>query len=929
MNALFFAAMLSAAFAGSQVISEDIDLPPRPEWSRPFISLDGLWDFDFDPGDAGVNEKWFENHSFAQKIKVPFPWQSELSGIHDVNYQGAAWCQRQISIPAGVVGKRAFLVFGAVDWRATVWIDGKQVADHEGGYSPFEIEVTDLLKPGKSSRLTVRAFDVTDPETPTGKQTGWYTPSGGIWQSVYIEYRGKTYVKSAHLTPNIDKSTVDCDCVVEAPAPGNYELSINAIYGAQRFTVKQDVHCAPGANPVHLSLYISKPQLWTPDSPTLYNTRILLNQGKDVVDQVETYFGMRKISRGGYGGSDHEYILLNNKPIYLRGALHQSFHPKGLYSYPDDAAMRADYAKAKELGLNFIRIHIKVDEPRALYWADRLGVLLMCDMPCFNKNTPRSHELWEQTLRATIDRDFNHPSIMAWCDFNETWGIRDGGYGPDTQKWVLDMFSLTKSLDSTRLAEDNSPCKYDHVKTDINSWHFYIDDYAKAAEHVAKVVENTKSGSDFNYVPGYKQDTAPLINSEYGGLSARGGDRDVAWPFLFLTNLLRKYDKIGGYVYTELEDIEWEHNGFLNYDRSPKDFNYPAGITLPQLQNEEFPVLDCPPYQRVDPFAKVSIPVLLSHWSEETGLKLRVSAFGSTVSGQPWSDWFKPVVKDVDAKPYAVTPQCVYEVPLPGATGLLLVLAEVMRGDVRVAANYCVIDARGVDWYKPDQYGAPFSVNAYNTFGFASGADLDNPLSGKIYGYGPGYIEYKLKTPMRLKADKVAGCRLMVEMASKAKDERLDWPAKKSPEDYPQTDGKLWPSDIVVSLNGVPCYQATIQNDYADALGVLSHIAGKERGSRGETLEIPIKDAAFEALKAALGSDRLVTLRFEVKQDAKNLGGLSLYGADMGATPCDPALVFDLAPGVKKIGSKTKVIPHKPEKVKKEAAPAQNAAPKQ
>ncbi|MCX5759361.1 MAG: glycoside hydrolase family 2, partial [Candidatus Hydrogenedentes bacterium] len=507
------------------------------------------------------------------------------------------------------MNRRVFLVFGAVDYQAKVWVNDALVAEHEGGYTPFEAEITALVKPGQTAKVTVRAYDVTDAETPTGKQTGWYTRTCGIWQTPYLEYRGLSYVRKARITPDIDKEQATFDCEIEAHDAGTYTLDVHAVLGSRHLTAKQSVPCRPGANKVQVVLPVHAPALWSPDSPSLYETRITLNRGNAVVDEVDTYFGMRKVGHGVYGDAGHEYILLNNKPIYLRGALHQSFNPKGVYTHPDDEFIRNDYAKAKEFGLNFLRLHIKMDEPRALYWADRLGVLLMCDMPNFNKNTPLSHKRWENMLRAAIDRDYNHPAIFAWCDFNETWGIRDGGYTPEVQQWVRDMYRLTKELDPTRLAEDNSPCTYDHTETDINSWHFYIDRYEAAAKHIANVVEQPVPGSEFNYAKGWKQGTAPLINSEYGGVGAGSGDRDVSWVFLFLTNLLRKYDKIGGYIYTELEDIEWEHNGFMNYDRSPKEFAYPAGITLAQLQSDEFPVLDCPPYQRIDAHSPVRIPV--------------------------------------------------------------------------------------------------------------------------------------------------------------------------------------------------------------------------------------------------------------------------------------------------------------------------------
>lgn len=903
-------AILLFQMAGSDVMSQELDAPPRPDWSRPCTVLNGPWRFDFDPGDLGEKENWPQSHAFTRTIVVPYPWQSELSGIGDVEYQGVAWYQCDITVPKDIVNRRVFLVFGAVDYHAKVWVGDALVAEHEGGYTPFEAEITDLVKPGESAKVTVRAHDITDPETPTGKQTGWYTRTGGIWQTPYIEYRGLSYIRKAHITPDIDKEQAAFDCEIEARQAGSYTVAVHAVLGSIHLRTKKTVACQRGLNKVQVILPVRNPSLWSPDSPSLYETRLTLLRGETAVDAVETYFGMRKIGRGVYGGSGHEYILLNNKPIYLRGALHQSFNPKGIYTHPDDDYIRNDYAKAKEFGLNFIRIHIKIDEPRALYWADRLGILLMCDMPNFTKNTSLARKRWEDMLRAAIDRDFNHPSIFAWCDFNETWGIGDGGYSSETQQWVRDMYRLTKELDPTRLAEDNSPCLYDHTETDINSWHFYIDRYEAAAKHIAEVVEKTFPGSEFNYAKGWKQGTAPLINSEYGGVGAGSGDRDISWVFLFLTNLLRKYDKIGGYVYTELEDIEWEHNGFMNYDRSPKEYGYPAGITLAQLQHDEFPVLDCPPYQRVEAHSRVRIPVLLSHWSERKGLKVRMSVDGTTVNGLPWSNAIRPVEWDVDAKPFAVTPVNVYEFDLPGANGILNVVAEVLLNGQRCAANYCVIDARGGgDWFRPDEYAATFPVNAFSQCGFDDMPAMADDCPGKISGYKTGFFEYQLRLPRGLKAGEVKGCRLVVEAGSKADAERLDWPARRHPQDCPQTDGKTWPTDLTLSLNGVPIKHMTLGSDYADARGVLSHAAHRDHGSHGEILDIPIEGEAFTVLQKALGSaSRTVTLRFEIKPDAANAGGLALYGGEMGAFPSDPALVFQLVPEAQKPEKPAKVL---------------------
>ncbi len=876
---------------------QSLENHPRPDLARPWLNLDGTWRFDFDPEDRGLKEEWFQSHTFTKEIKVPFCWQSALSGIQDTEYNGVAWYERDVTIPADA-GPRVFLVFGAIDWSATVWVDDKEVASHEGGYVPFDVEITDVAKSGQTVKLTVRAVDSTDPDLPTGKQVGWYTRTGGIWQTVYLESRGASYIEQAHVYPDIDRQQATFKIMVAASEPGKYAVAISASHEEQAPSQIQDATLTAGDNLVTVELPVPNPALWSPDFPALYDAEIRLMRGGEAVDTVRTYFGMRRISRGTYAGSAQEYILLNDRPIYLRGALHQSFNPEGIYTHPDDDFIRRDYEKAKAYGLNCLRIHIKTEEPRALYWADKLGVMLMCDVPNYWKKSERANGAWEATLRAQIARDFNHPGIIAWVDFNETWGVGDRGYDRAAQEWVRDMWNLTKELDPTRLAEDNSPCNYDHTVTDINSWHFYIDDFERARDHIANVVEKTYPGSQFNYAEGWQQDTAPLMNSEYGGVSAGSGDRDISWVFLFLTNLLRKYEKINGYIYTELSDIEWEHNGFMNYDRTDKIYNYPADITVADLQGAEFPVLDYPPYQQVKAGDSVRIPVLLSHWSDREGLKLRFSVEGRTVDGQPWNERIPAVELAINAAPYKVSPQGSFDFTVPDGIGLISAVVEVLDEGERVGANYCVVHAvDGAAWVDPGQYAVSFPVDAYSNVQFSDSSLTRSPQKGKVYGFKDGFVEYQIQLPKDLKPQAIAGCRLVAEVGAKADRELLDWPARSNPQDYPQSDPRVWPSDVTISVDGIPLPTVTIASDFADAKGVLSHVARVHHGSYGKIVDLPIEGKGLAALKRAVSQNKPIAVRFEVASDAENVGGLALYGATMGQWPSDPTLVFTLTPG--------------------------------
>ena len=383
---------------------------------------------------------------------------------------------------------------------------------------------------------------------------------------------------------------------------------------------------------------------------------------------MRTYFGLRAVGSGRWGGKPYEYVLLNGAPVYLRGALDQAFHPDGLHAYPSDAAIRADVQAAKALGLNLLRCHIKVNDPRYYYWCDRLGVLMMYDLPSASVYTPRARANWEATFRAALARDYSHPCIFAWVLFNETWGLEEH-QRPEGWGWVREMFYLAKSLDPTRLVEDNSAYLYDHVITDLNSWHFYIGDYDRARRHVQNVVEQSYEGSPYQLrraastptSPGPRptaRATQPLLNSEYAGLSARGGDRDVSYSFKFLTTELRRHDMVCGYVYTELTDVEWEHNGFLNYDRSPKAFGYDGfvpGMTVADLNGADFVGLDCPPCQTLPRGASSAPPAFVSHWDarpiEGATLRWRLTAVDRFGQSRPAGEGQRPV----EPQHYSVT----------------------------------------------------------------------------------------------------------------------------------------------------------------------------------------------------------------------------------------------------------------------------------
>lgn len=908
-----------ALTASAPATADDI---PRPEHPTPdavrdhWANLNGAWQFRFDPDDKGRAAGWEKPGAdgFDRSILVPFGWESELSGIHKPDAKGVAWYRRTFRTPDDFPkGDRVWLHFGAVDWRADVWVNGKHVAEHEGGYTPFSADVTDAigLKPGEPATVVVRVFDPTDPELPVGKQVGWYTHTSGIWQTVWLESRPDAFLDQFQIRTTLDpaEATIDVEMGGVLRKEGTYRITVKSDDPTIGTIAGEGHNLGPASNhPItfrRIKVPVKDAKPWSPESPHLYDITLELSGPDGVIDSVKTYFGLRTIARGKYGDAPFERILLNGKPVYLRTALDQSFNPKGVYTAPTDKFLENDIALAKSMGLNGLRIHIKPDEPRRLYWADRLGLLILEDMPNTWVQSPRARSAWETTMREAVVRDRNHPSIIAWIDFNETWGLGDPArykQDKDTQKWVQSMVALTRKLDPTRLVEDNSPCNFDHVEgSDLNSWHFYIDDHRSARDHIAEVVGNTKPGSGFNFCPDQAQSTAPLINSEYGSVSAGGGDRDVSWGFRDLTTQLRRHPKIQGYVYTELSDIEWEHNGFVDYDRGAKDFGYEAfvpGMTPADLQGADFIGYDAPPAIVASPGETIKVPVFVSHYSERKGKPtLRWRLAGDDDQGKPVTvlpkkdrggrpvDWVDYGVKELE--PIEV------EVPKSPFVGALSLVLNDEDGR-RIAANFVnvVVQPRSprprVERLGDHEAALRFDPGDYARQKWSGGPTTLG--KSKVYGRGKGSLEYRLKLPAAVAGAQPETVGIWLEVASKGGKEQVDFAeGHLNSLDYPQTDARRWPSTLEISINGQVVARRDLRDDPADARGVLSHLNNLEHGSYGYLIQIPI--SLPKSVRAELAEGKPLALRLAVPEDAEHAGGLCVFGAEAGRYPFDPTLI--------------------------------------
>jgi len=830
------------------------------------------------------------------------------------------------------------------------------------------------LKSGQCERalLVLRVEDPMDnSEQPVGKQWRWYTTTSGIWQTVFVEPRSPAHISAFRITPDIRGGTahfrIDSpqsgdDCVMKiriSPPERKAQIleraeSLKKEAAAKGVISETEIRVQDGA--AEQLIKVESVKLWDPNSPWLYPVVLELSRAGKVLDTVRTYFGLRKIDFEVAKESEVPSALrLNGVARYLRGALYQSYYPDGVYTATSQETLKNDIAAAKRFGFNFLRVHIKVDDPVLLYWADRLGILLMADFPNFGEggDTALGRRRFEEMMREGIERDFNHPSIFAWCLFNETWGFggqtsflekllapvpgldrtdieqrveepltpgvfpSDGHRRKKTgnrkevktvlspaeekiereksvpakmvapQVWVQKMWELAKKLDPTRLVEDMSVCHWDHLEyyqhcdTDINSWHFYINDYQKAKAHIDKVVGSTFLGSSYNYVPGFVHKGQPLINSEYGGIGALDGDRDVSWSFKFLTNELRRHQQIAAYIYTELHDVEWEDNGFLNYDRTEKAFGYD-----PRIINESnvLPV-DGPPVQKVAPGSLVRLDVSSAHFS--TRKHENVSLFGHLGGIDPRARLQRDLAAGRVPIPFPhrqVAHAHTLEMRMPNENMLSTLILEARTCDgTTVAMNY--VDYFVSAAYPPEREetsralvlrGGPATWTRAEWSGGAGERDKER-AEDCCYGFGHGYFEWELPLG-EVDLRKARRIKLICEASS----HRMD---------APQTDEDIFPTTLDISLNGVALYKGVLRNHPHDARGVLSYWRGG-LGGYGYLVHAVAEKALLDEV-ASRSQNHHLTARFAVPADALPQGGLTLYGAECGRFPVSPTVIVE------------------------------------
>lgn len=562
---------------------------PRPDRVRPsWQTLNGQWNFAFDPEKIGKKEKWYLHLPATHQIQVPFAYQSKLSGIDCQDAVDVIWYQRSFTVPEDMNNRR-LLHFGAVDYIADVWLDDQYLGNHEGGYTPFTFDITDLTSPGETYTLTVRAEDRLDYDQPRGKQSArpecwgcWYTPVSGIWQSVWLEGVGEYYPTDIRLTPCVEQGAIKAEITLNE-LPKNGHLRLTATFRGE--TVAEQTVRIGRERYVATQMYLGHDEtlegfhLWEPENPSLYDLSIETVVDGERCDRVDTYFGMRKIEI--IGGA----VTLNNHALFQRLILDQGYWPDGLLTAPSDDALRKDVELTKALGYNGARKHQKFEDPRYLYWADKLGLLVWSELPSGYWLRDSEKRSMMRDLSEAIRRDYNHPCIIAWTPINESWGVPFIQTQKEAQHLADALYHMVHALDGTRFVSGNDG--WEQTCTDVFTVHDYTawpNELSAQYGNESSILQGWPGASKMLTANGYDHHGKPMLMTEYGGIALQKGFADGGWGyngaaenekaflerFEAITQAFKHMPGFVGYCYTQLTDVFQEVNGLLDMERNPK-----------------------------------------------------------------------------------------------------------------------------------------------------------------------------------------------------------------------------------------------------------------------------------------------------------------------------------------------------------------------
>jgi len=573
--------------------------------------LNGIWKFKVDPQGIGLKEKWYLPGRLKdyEGIVVPYCWQAQFPKLRE--YSGWAWYQREFSMPERLKGRRIFLNVGAVNYFPEIWVNGRYVGRFDGGYVPVKVEISKYLKYGDENLLTLRVYypdDLGLMEVPHGKQT-WYCRVGGIWQDVWLEATSKAYIEDVFVIPYLKGGVA------------SFKIALSGIDSLTRYEVNARLTSPKGedfsksaevkGNEITLTLRVGEPIPWSPDSPRLYEAKVTLSSEGRPIDTLALRLGFREVKAKG------RKLYLNGEPLYIKGVLVQGFYPDTVYTPPSEEWIREEIRAAKDMGFNLLRLHVKLPCPRYLELADEMGILVWEELPHVDVFTSKAERLLEETLKAMVLRDRNHPSLIIWGIVNEGWGVNPAD--ERGRNWLIKAYRLIRKLDPTRLIVDNSPCEGNfHVITDLADYHKYVS-IPGGEEKWKEFLTSLSNDPSWTFGPkSLRKGDEPALVSEFGtwGLPSlnnlfKGGKRpwwfssswnsntpegveirfkkyrlNEIWEDLeeltkatrrhqleslkYMVEEIRKRTGITGYIVTQLYDLYWECNGLLNFYREAK-----------------------------------------------------------------------------------------------------------------------------------------------------------------------------------------------------------------------------------------------------------------------------------------------------------------------------------------------------------------------
>ena len=565
---------------------------PRPQLERAqWQSLDGSWRFLFDR-DRRLRHP-ADITAWPLRIEVPYPPESQASGVGERGFNPVVWYQREFEADAR--GGRVLLHFGAVDYLAHVWVNGVHVGSHEGGHTPFRFDVTAALDPSGRQVVTLRAEDdPADLTKPRGKQDWqaephalWYPRTTGIWQTVWIERVPRTFLDTLRWTPQVEGFSIDFEARIAGDARDDLSIEVELRHGerllaADRYRVidhetdRRIVLSDPGIDDYRNEL------LWSPERPTLLDATVRLRCGDALVDEAKSYVGLRSFT------ILRDRLMLNGRPYFLRMVLDQGYWPDTMLAPPDDDALRRDVELAKAMGFNGVRKHQKVEHPRYLYWADRLGLLVWQEMPSAYRFTRTAIKRTVREWTEAIERDYSHPSVVVLVPFNESWGVPELNAIREQRHAVEALYHLTKTLDPNRPVVGNDG--WEASATDIIGIHDYDADPEQIRQRyggdATQLFDRRRPGGRVLTLDGYPHRGQPVMLTEFGGIaypkrpapgvtqtwgySSAPDDETFAARYRALLDVVAHLHLFSGFCYTQFADTFQEANGLLCADRTPK-----------------------------------------------------------------------------------------------------------------------------------------------------------------------------------------------------------------------------------------------------------------------------------------------------------------------------------------------------------------------